>query len=64
MSDAEERMLIRLLAKHPTPTEVVRKALKADACEIHLTCGTRIIVVRDVNYRGRRRLAKEMEIDA
>ena len=38
MTPSEERTLIRLLAHHPTPTEVVRKALRADACEIRLTC--------------------------
>ena len=47
----QEALLIKLLRQHDTPTEAVRKALKADACEIHLTCRGQKIIVRDVNWR-------------
>ena len=61
MTPAEERTLIRLLAHHPTPTEVVRKALRADACEIRLTCRGRGIVIRDVKWRPTKSARKDDE---
>lgn len=65
MTELQEAMLIDLLRQHPTPTEVVRKALGASACEIRLTFdpveglvdgdlirfARRKIIVRDVNHR-------------
>lgn len=53
LTPTEEAMLIDLLSRHDTPTEVVRKALKADKCELRLRFGKRAVVVRDVTFRSR-----------
>ena len=51
INEQEERQLIDLLSRHDTPTEAVRKALKADACEITLTFKDKTVVVRDAAVR-------------
>lgn len=48
----EETVLLDLLGRHDTPTEAVRKALGADTCEITLTFGDKIVIVRDVGAEG------------
>jgi hypothetical protein len=44
---AREDELIRVLAKHPTPTDIVARALKAERCDITLHCkGNKTIIIR------------------
>ncbi len=47
LNEEEKQTLVDLLSRHDTPTEAVRKALNADRCELHLTFGERIVIVRD-----------------
>jgi hypothetical protein len=51
ITKAEERTLIDLLRRHDTPTEIIRKAMDAKQCELHLKYPEHTIIVRDINHK-------------
>lgn len=52
LTEDEIALSIVLLSLHDTPTELIRKAFKADSCDLHLRFGDREVIVRDVNDKG------------